>query len=136
MKTRTTLLLVRFRYHIITKTRTNEYPLLAEDCLLLAFTGSPDNAEWLSREASQILLHAEPDASREVPFGQAQSMIQRVLDGYPAMMPHLDEVAHERGKELLDAHRRVRDAARQKGLTYRVEPNLPADILGIYVYLP
>jgi hypothetical protein len=38
--------------------------------------------------------------------------------------------------ELLDAHRRVRTAAATKGVRYRVEPQLPPDVLGIYVYLP
>ena len=36
---------------------------------------------------------------------------------------------------LLQSHRRERDAAKHKG-RYRVEPKLPADILGIYIYLP
>ena len=36
---------------------------------------------------------------------------------------------------LLQSHRRERDAAKHKG-RYRVEPKLPADVLGIYVYLP
>lgn len=133
---RTTLLLVRYRYHIITKMGNEEYPLLAEDCQLLAFTGPPENAQWLSPQVAQALLHAEPDASREVPLGQAQQTIQRVIEQYPKLIPRIDQMAHERGKELLDAHRRVRDAAHQKGMSYRVEPNLPADILGIYVYLP
>ena len=44
---RTTLLLVRFRYHIIQITKDGEKPLLAEDCRLLAFSGSPQNAVWL-----------------------------------------------------------------------------------------
>ncbi|MBW1933629.1 MAG: hypothetical protein JRI96_18750 [Deltaproteobacteria bacterium] len=37
---------------------------------------------------------------------------------------------------VLQAHRRVRTAARRKGIRYRVEPHLPPDVLGIYVYLP
>ena len=45
---RTTVLLVRFRYHIITRKGDNETALLAEDCQILAFAGSPQSAEWLS----------------------------------------------------------------------------------------
>ena len=37
---RTTLLLVRARYHLLTLTPQTEYPLLAEECLTLAFTGA------------------------------------------------------------------------------------------------
>jgi superfamily II DNA or RNA helicase len=133
---RTTLLLVRFRYHILTKRGDEEYPLLAEDCQLVAYRGAATDAEWLTEEEATSLLQAIPDASREVPFGQAKAMINSVIEGYEALVPHLNQVAKDRGDQLLDQHRRVRDAARQKGVTYRVEPNLPADVLGVYVYLP
>jgi hypothetical protein len=128
--------LVRFRYHILTKRGDEEYPLLAEDCQLVAYRGAAADAEWLPEEDATNLLHAIPDASREVPFGQAKAMINSVIEGYEALVPHLNQVAKDRGDQLLDQHRRVRDAARQKGVTYRVEPNLPADVLGVYVYLP
>ena len=61
---RVTLLLARFRYHIVTTQGERqgkpllEKPLLAEDCHLLAFTGSPQNAEWLDRETAEQLLRA------------------------------------------------------------------------------
>lgn len=42
----------------------------------------------------------------------------------------------EMAETLLNAHRRVRTASRIKGIRYRVEPHLPPDVLGIYVYLP
>lgn len=50
----------------------------------------------------------------------------------------LDELAEAHGKELLDAHVRVRQATRRRvrEISYEVEPNLPPDVLGIYVYLP
>ncbi len=38
---RTTLLLLRLRFHIVTQRGTEEQALLAEDCQLLAFAGSP-----------------------------------------------------------------------------------------------
>lgn len=133
---RTTLLLVRFRYHILTKRGDNEYPLLAEDCQLVGYKGAPTEPQWISEEDATKLLFAEPDATREVPFGQAKAMINAVIEGYDALVPHLNQVAKDRGDQLLDQHRRVRDAARHKGVTYRVEPNLPADVLGVYVYLP
>lgn len=60
---RTTILLVRFRYHLITKRQDEDYPLLAEDCQLLAFAGSPQNAQWLDDEAAQALLQAKPDGN-------------------------------------------------------------------------
>jgi hypothetical protein len=52
------------------------------------------------------------------------------------LRPYLEAEAERRAKQLLDAHRRVRTASQQKGIRYRVVPNLPPDVLGIYVYLP
>ena len=53
-----------------------------------------------------------------------------------ALQPYLDQAAIRRGEELLEAHRRVRTASQIKGISYRVEAQLPPDVLGIYVYLP
>ena len=47
---RTTLLLVRYRFHIVTTSVDRQQPLLAEDSEVLAFSGSPQNAEWLPRD--------------------------------------------------------------------------------------
>ncbi len=132
---RTTLLLVRFRSHILTRAADGgESALLAEDCQTLAFAGPPQNAEWLDEVGTAGLPEAEPEAN--VTPEQAAEFVRRVVDGFDLLRPHLDEVARRRGDGLLDAHRRVRQAARQKGVRQRVEPTLTPDVLGIYVYLP
>ena len=128
---RTTILLVRFRFHIVTRRGTEERPLLAEDLALLAFEGSPQNAVWLDLERAETLLQAEPKGN--VHADQAATFLQRILDDFDLLRPAIDAVAHERGGALLDAHRRVRSASRQQGVSYRVEPQLPPDVLGIYV---
>ncbi|PWB53891.1 MAG: ATP-dependent helicase [Anaerolineales bacterium] len=131
---RTTLTLVRFRYHIVTIQGEQEKPLLAEDCQAIAFTGSPQNAEWLDTIASETLLSYLPDAN--INSEQAGDFVKKVVEGFDAIRPHLDEVAVQRGKELLEAHQRVRRASKIRNVTYRVEPQLPPDVIGIYVYLP
>jgi len=131
---RTTVLLARFRYHIISKTAEEERPLLAEDCRLLAFAGSPANAEWLSQSDAEALLQAEPD--RNVTPEQASGFVRKVVEDFSQLQPYIEQKARDYGKELLDAHQRVRREAQIRGVTYRVEPKLPTDVLGIYVYLP
>ncbi len=132
---RTTLLLVRFRFHIIKEKAGEENkPLLAEECGLLAFTGSPQNAEWLSKDEAEKLLQASPDEN--VDPDQARDFVQRVVDGFDNLRPYLDEIATKFGEQLLDAHQRVRIASKQLGLRTRVEPNLPPDVLGIFLCLP
>ena len=128
------MLLVRFRYHIITKRGETEQPLLAEDCQVLAFAGSPQNAEWLDGGTAESLLTAEPEAN--ITPEQQTDFIGKVIDGFDALRWHLDQVAEQRGAELLEAHRRVRIASQAKGVSHRVEAQLPPDVLGIYIYLP
>jgi superfamily II DNA or RNA helicase len=131
---RTTLLLVRFRFHIVTRRGDEAFPLLAEDCRLLAFAGSPQNAEWLSSDLAESLLDAEPEAN--ISPDQATDFLRKVTEGFDLLRVRLDEFKHERAAELLDAHVRVRAASQAKGVSYEVNADLPPDVLGIYVYLP
>lgn len=131
---RMTLLLIRYRYHIITIQNGVETPLLAEDCQLLAFAGSPQNAEWLDDAVADKLAGMLPDAN--IDPDQASGFIAKVEEGFSTLEPHLEESARQRGEELLDAHQRVRRASKVRNVQYRVEPQLPPDVIGIYVYLP
>ncbi|MAG93374.1 MAG: ATP-dependent helicase [Planctomycetaceae bacterium] len=134
VSTRTTLLLLRLRYHIITTRGDEISPLLAEDTQLVGFRSAPSTAEWLSREEAESLLLAAPDEN--VTDDVSRNFIQKVIDEFQHVRPRLDEVAEAHGKELLDAHQRVRTAARRTGVKYSIEPQLPPDVLGLYVYLP
>lgn len=131
---RTTVLFTRFRYHIIVRRGEEERPLLAEDCQLLAFAGSPQNAQWLDSEKAEELLLLTPEAN--INPDQAANFLSKVIENFELLRSHLEEVALARGQELLNAHTRVHKAAVVKGVKYRVEPQLPPDVLGIYIYLP
>ncbi len=80
------------------------------------------------------MLDAEPAAN--IAPQQASDFLRRVVEGFEPLREPLNEAAEARGKELLDAHRRVRTAARVKGVRYDVRPHLPPDVLGVYVLLP
>ena len=131
--TRTSLLLLRLRYHLITTRGGVEQALLAEEVYPIAFRGTPGEAEWLDMETAESLVHASPDAN--IHPQQATHFVRQVIDGFGALETHLESVAIERAEALLQSHRRVRDAAHHRG-RYRVEPKLPIDVLGIYIYLP
>ncbi len=136
MRTRTTLLLTRLRFHIHTPARSGGLqPLLAEDCCVFAFRGVPQQAEWFD-DAEEIaeLLQARSEAN--TPAVQIRHFLQQVVDGYnDYLAPRLEQLARERAEALREAHRRVRRAA-SISVRVTVEPQLPPDILGVYVYLP
>jgi superfamily II DNA or RNA helicase len=131
---RTTVLLVRCRYHIVTHRIDSTHPLLAEDCVVVAFAGAPQSAQWLESAQAEVLLHARPEAN--VLPEQASHFLRVVIDGFSVLQPQLEQVARQHGEEILEAHRRVRQASRIKNIRYTVEPHLPTDVLGVYVYLP
>ena len=93
---RTTLLLLRFRYHIIQTQNNVERPLLAEDCRLLAYTGSPENAVWLDEAGAENLLAAQPDGN--IAADQATDFIERVIGGFDLLRSRLDQAAIKRGR--------------------------------------
>lgn len=131
---RTTLLLVRYRFHLTLPSRSGERELVAEDARLLAFEGSPANAVWLPAEDALKLLDATADENTDPTFGERT--MSRVLDGLPATTAHLEAYGVELAAELLASHRRVRSASGEIVRGVDVTAQKPADILGVYVYLP
>jgi hypothetical protein len=79
-------------------------------------------------------MDAEPTGN--VPDAQATDLVRTVIDGIEHLRPKLEEEALERARSLQEAHERVRQAARASTTTSSVEPKLPVDVLGIYVFLP
>ena len=106
----------------------------AEETQLVGFHSAASTAEWLAREELESILLATPDDN--VTDDVARNFIQKVIDEFDHLRPYLNEIAVSYGEELLDAHQRVRAAARRTGVRYTIEPQLPPDVLGLYVYLP
>ena len=92
------------------------------------------NPEWLPDGNAERLLDASPDANVAVDL--ATSHLGRALEELPALQDNLTRFARERGESILDAHRRVRKATHLAVGRLMVEPRLPVDVLGVFVYLP
>jgi len=131
---RTTLLLVRNRFDVVTTRSGSERVLLAEDAGVIAFAGPPDDPEWLGPEAVARLLDAVPSAN--VAAEQATGFIDRVVANAATLSKQLAIEAGRRADELLASHRRVRSQSGVRGVRYRVSAHLPPDVLGVYVLLP
>jgi superfamily II DNA or RNA helicase len=131
---RTTLLLVRYRFHLTLPSRVGERQQVAEDARLLAFTGAPATAAWLPPERALELLEVGADANTDPDF--AARTMERVLSGLDCVTAHLDAIGDELAAELLASHRRVRTASGEIVRGVQVRAQRPADVLGAYVYLP
>ncbi|MEO9330062.1 helicase-related protein [Gordonia aurantiaca] len=134
VSTRTTLLVMRYRFHLELPSRSGTKQLVAEDVATLAFEGAPSRARWLEETDSSRLLDARPVGN--VPSPQAQQFITRVLSGMDELRPHLEEHGESLAASILAAHRRVRQASSEivRGVKVTPEPN--ADLLGVFVFVP
>jgi superfamily II DNA or RNA helicase len=131
---RTTLLLLRFRFHIDLPGPNGVHQQVCEEARFAAFSGSPEHPEWLSREAVDATLEVRPD--RNVDPAHATTLIDELSMAAHDWEPLLGAMADDLADELLDAHRRVRSGAGvpRRGLT--VTAQKPVDLLGTYVILP
>ncbi|MDQ1248460.1 MAG: hypothetical protein QG597_2832, partial [Actinomycetota bacterium] len=136
----TIALLVRFRTHLHLPGRTGASAHLAEEARVLAFTGTPTQPNWLIPDEVERLLMLRPDAN--TPPDLARNTMTGILHSLPTLTPHLDAYAQAVADTLRDDHIAVRQAARGeragalgvRGLT--VTPQLPVDVLGVYLYRP
>jgi hypothetical protein len=131
VQTRTTLIVIRNRFHLILHTKRGDRTLLAEDCDLLAFQGAPDAPKCLEDEAER-LLSAVP--SGNVSEGQKSEFLASTLQHAQLWSDYLADQGKRRAEALVASHNRVRTAAGIGG-TAAIEAHRP-DILGVYVLLP
>lgn len=137
----TVALLIRFRTKLVLPTRLGGRNDLAEEARILAFRGSPRNPEWLDPDAVKELLNAT--ATANVAADTARNMAGNILKGIALLEEDLAKAAQVVAQQIQADHVEVRLAARgeskagQLGIRgLAVEPNLPADILGVYIYAP
>ena len=131
--TRTTLLLIRYRFQLTMPGRAEPRILIAENARLLAYRAAEPGRQWLPEPEVAALLRASPE--NMLPE-LARKAIERAIAELDEVQPYLETTAAQLAEQQLAAHRQVRSAvgAARRGL--KVEPSGPPDVLGVYVYLP
>ncbi len=132
---RTTLLLLRLRHLLSSVRRNADNPpsLLAEECAVVGFTGPPTNPTWLAPEVGRTLLE-QANPVGDAPPGLKKQEIEELLGRIEELAPGLEEFAQERSHVLSQSHRRVRALTREG--VVQVTPQLPMDLLGVYILQP
>ena len=110
---KTVLLLCRFRMNLVAESRYSSSAMLAEDAVVMAFTGEPTEPLWLSNEDAEPLLELRPAAN--VDEAVQRDLVAEVLAGEADWRPGLDIAAHQRADNLAKAHAQVRQAAGRRG---------------------
>lgn len=130
--TKTTVVLTRLRHQLTVTHRGQSRLLLCEETQAIGFATGAEASPMADADA-RALMAAEP--LRNMPPPLKQQHIQRALDQLPALDEQLEALARSRAQQLLEDHRRVREAAGARG-EYRVTPSLPVDIMGVFVLIP
>ena len=132
VEAKTTLFLLRLRTQLMISRSGSEQVLLCEEPLALAIEGSSADAVVQGTEARE-LLNAKP--VRNMPPPLVERHINTAIQQVPQLEAQLNQLARDKAEQLLSDHRRVREAAQAKG-SYRVQPILPVDVMGVYVLIP
>ena len=129
----TRIYLLRIRHQMTYERDTGiRRPLLAEESVTIGVRGVRDPQVIQGKEAEQ-LLDAHPSGNLSV--DAMHRALEDALLWYSSHQEVFAGIALARAESLLADHRRVRDASAARG-HYTVKPNLPADLIGMYVLLP
>ena len=127
----TTLLLLRLRFQLVTSGRTNRL-ILAEEATGIAFSGTGNIASLSGVEALALL---EAEASQNLESDTRIRHIDNAGGRIAGYSEAIADFANERAMALSEDHLRLTDAA-GGGVSVKVTPVLPADIIGLYALLP
>lgn len=133
VQTRTVVVLLRMRTQLSITYRRHHRVALAEEVCVVALRGGAA-PELLGDTDAAALMAAEP--ARNIDPTRRDREIGEALAAIPAAQPAFAELAQQRASQLLEDHRRVREASDTRFLKYEVSPCLPVDVIGLYVLLP
>lgn len=129
-----TLLMVRHRLEVTIPGSAFTVTQVAEEAKFLAFTVTGDNLTWLPQDEVDTLLSLKP--SGNVDDALARMQLERALGRLPELNKYLTTAGKDAAKDLVSEHQAVRSASKAGGRAPTVRFLPPADVLGLYVFLP
>ncbi len=132
VKSKTTVYLLRLRSRLTIRRARQSREMLAEEALALAVEGN-SSPRILPKAEALTLMQAS--VSKNMPVERRNRELEMALAGIGKLDSAFEALAHVRSQELLADHRRIREAADARG-EYQVKPQLPVDVMGVYVLVP
>ncbi len=133
---KTTVYLLRLRSRLsIKRTQADKQTaseLLAEEALALVVNAQGE-PQLLEKEALLALMQAPP--SKNMTPEAKMRELNTAIDQVSSLENAFEKLANQRAQEVLADHRRTREAADARG-SYSVQPQLPVDVMGVYVLVP
>lgn len=129
---KTTVLLLRLRNRLIIRRAKDRREMLAEEALAIAIHGTAEPDILPTKEALCLMQVA---VSKNMEPDRRIRELNTALETAKSLQSTFEKIAQQRSQEVLTDHRRVRDAADARG-EYLVYPQLPVDVMGVYVLVP
>ena len=132
VRVRSTIVLLRLRHQLLSRTRRQETTLMVEEATALAWTGAGTAGPNTGSEVlSWLALPPADDPPRHVREREAARALAVLQD----RVADIEGLAAARARALLDDHMRVREAGMATGST-SVQALPRPDVIGVYVLLP
>lgn len=128
----TTVALFRVR-NVIESLATKEQ-LVAEELHLWGYIGLPKEEKWLDEKQCMKLLDLKADG--ELAAIERKEFFDDAMEEISDMKDLRHQLARKQAEKLIEAHDRFRQAVRSRKEFQVVEPILPMDIMGVYVFVP
>lgn len=132
VNSKTTVYLLRLRSRLTIRRARQSREMLAEEALALAVEGNSSPRILPKAEALQLM---QASVSKNMPPDRRNRELETALEGLGKLQGAFATLAESRSQELLADHRRIREAADARG-EYQVKPQLPVDVMGVYVLVP
>jgi superfamily II DNA or RNA helicase len=128
----TTVALFRVR-NVIESLATKEQ-LVAEELHLWGYQGEPNDNEWIEEAQCMELLDLQADG--DLAEVEKKDFFKDAMDEIVEVEDLRHQLARKQAEKLIEAHDRFRQAVRSRKEFQVVEPILPMDIMGVYVFVP
>lgn len=128
---KTSIVLLRLRYRLIIRRKELSHEMMAEEALAIILENG--QLSPLSKQKTQELMQLP--VSKNMEPERRSREVSMALESLAKLTDSLENIAENRAQELLADHRRLRDAADARG-EYIVNPQLPVDVMGVYVLVP
>lgn len=129
-----TIVLARCRHQLTIQKPNSPITLVVEEALSLAWLGKQTLIDGL--DVVQLL---QKQAIGELPQNVRKRKIEEALGFVEEHKADIESYAQKRADVLLEDHKRVREMSNTRFISrvsYKVQPLLPVDIIGVFVLMP
>ena len=123
-----------FRVRNVIESLASKEQLVAEELHLWGYEGEPSDEKWIDEKTCMDMLELKADG--DLAQVEKEKFFRYAMDEIEEEKDLRHQLARKQAEKLIEAHDRFRQAVRSRKKFQVVEPILPMDIMGVYVFVP